>query len=128
MNSRFSNMLAMSNLIRPFRLTHQMRNLFLICALIPSLMTQAQKWHLPEESAGIDSIARTLVSLFNQADIIELEAGLSNPSYMTLLKIADALDTNLKEFDPKIDRKYLKSLRCSQNKKLSFWILMVIST
>jgi hypothetical protein len=35
-------------------------------------VTQAQKWKLPAESADIDSIARTLISVFDQADIVAL--------------------------------------------------------
>jgi hypothetical protein len=35
-------------------------------------VTRAQKWKLPEESAGIDNIARTLISVFDQVDIVAL--------------------------------------------------------
>src|SRR5664279_4035611 len=35
-------------------------------------VAQSQKWQLPEESAGIDSIARTLISIFDHADIVAL--------------------------------------------------------
>ena len=62
----------MSNLIIPYRLNQQFRNLFLICAFALPVVTQAQKWQLPEESAGIDSITQTLISVFDQADIIAL--------------------------------------------------------
>jgi hypothetical protein len=33
---------------------------------------QAQKFHLPEESAGVDSIVRTLISVFDHVDIVAL--------------------------------------------------------
>jgi hypothetical protein len=37
-----------------------------------SLLAQPPEWRLPAESAGIDGIAQTLVSAFDQADIIAL--------------------------------------------------------
>jgi hypothetical protein len=62
----------MSNLIRSYRLNQQFQNLFLIYAFVLPAVTQAQKWQLPKESAGIDSIAQVLISVFDQADIIAL--------------------------------------------------------
>jgi hypothetical protein len=62
----------MSALIKPSRLNQQLRNLFLICALALPLIAQTQKWHLSEKSVGIDSIARTLISVFDQFDIVAL--------------------------------------------------------
>jgi hypothetical protein len=49
-----------------------MRSLVLICALALSAAAQPPNWRLPDESTGIDGIARTLVSAFDQADIIAL--------------------------------------------------------
>src|SRR5437867_3511477 len=49
-----------------------MRNLFLICALALPVMAQAPKLRLPDESAGVDGIVRTVISAFDQADIVAL--------------------------------------------------------
>jgi hypothetical protein len=62
----------MSNLNRPYRLNQLFQNLFLIYAFALPVVTRAQKWKLPKESAGIESIAQVLISVFDQADIIAL--------------------------------------------------------
>src|SRR5205809_4278045 len=49
-----------------------MRNLFLICALALPVMAQPSKLRLPDETAGVDAIVRTLISAFDQADIVAL--------------------------------------------------------
>src|SRR5215470_92551 len=49
-----------------------MRSLVLICALALSATAQPPNFRLPDESTGIDGIARTLISVFDQADIIAL--------------------------------------------------------
>jgi hypothetical protein len=49
-----------------------MRSLILICALTLSATAQPPNLRLPDESTGIDGIARTLISVFDQADIIAL--------------------------------------------------------
>src|SRR5215831_8200493 len=49
-----------------------MRSLVLICALALSATAQPPTLRLPDESTGIDGIARTLISVFDQADIIAL--------------------------------------------------------
>jgi Haem-binding uptake, Tiki superfamily, ChaN len=49
-----------------------MRSLVLICALALSATAQPTNLRLPDESTGIDGIARTLISAFDQADIIAL--------------------------------------------------------
>src|SRR5437773_12466943 len=49
-----------------------MRNLFLICALALPVMAQAPKLRLPAESAGVDGIVRTVISAFDQADIVAI--------------------------------------------------------
>ena len=51
-----------------------MRNLVLICALALSAMAmpQAVRVHLPDEVAGVDAIVRTLISAFDQVDVIAL--------------------------------------------------------
>ena len=49
-----------------------MRSMVLICALALSATAQPPNLRLPEESTGIDGIARTLISAFDQADIIAL--------------------------------------------------------
>src|SRR5258706_13742294 len=49
-----------------------MRNLFLICALALPVVAQAQKLRLPDDSAGVDGIVRTVISAFDQADIVAL--------------------------------------------------------
>jgi hypothetical protein len=49
-----------------------MRSLVLICALALSATAQPPNLRLPDESTGIDGIARTLISVFDQADIIAL--------------------------------------------------------
>jgi len=49
-----------------------MRSLVLICALALSATAQPQNLRLPDESAGIDGIAQTLISVFDQADIVAL--------------------------------------------------------
>src|SRR2546430_17575849 len=49
-----------------------MRNLILICALTLPAMAQAPKVRLPDEAAGLDGIARTLISAFDQVDIVAL--------------------------------------------------------
>jgi len=62
----------MSSLIKRSRSSEQIRILFLSCTLGLSVTIQAQKFHLPEESAGVDSIARTLISIFDHVDIVAL--------------------------------------------------------
>src|SRR4030095_4185532 len=62
----------MSSLLRRSRSSKQIQILFLSCTLGFSLAIQAQKSHLREESAGVDSIARTLISAFDHFDIIAL--------------------------------------------------------
>src|SRR5689334_22743021 len=47
-----------------------MRILILICAL--ALLSMAQPPKLPDESAGIDGIAQTLISAFDHVDIVAL--------------------------------------------------------
>jgi hypothetical protein len=49
-----------------------MRNLILICALALPATAQPLHLHLPDESTGIDGIARTLIATFDQADIVAL--------------------------------------------------------
>src|SRR2546430_9217087 len=49
-----------------------MRNLILICALTLPAMAQAPKLRLPDEAAGLDGIVRTLISAFDEADIVAL--------------------------------------------------------
>src|SRR5438067_1486693 len=49
-----------------------MRSLVLVCALALSATAQPPNLRLPDESTGIDGIARTLISVFDQADIIAL--------------------------------------------------------
>jgi hypothetical protein len=49
-----------------------MQSLVLICALALSATAQPPTLRLPDESTGIDGIARTLISVFDQADIIAL--------------------------------------------------------
>src|SRR5436190_6196330 len=61
----------MSSLLRQSRSSKQIRILFLSCTVGFSV-AQAQKSHLPEESAGVDSIARTLISAFDHFDIVAL--------------------------------------------------------
>src|SRR5215831_13306483 len=52
--------------------TNRVRGLVLICALALSATAQPPNLRLPDESTGIDGIARTLISVFDQADIIAL--------------------------------------------------------
>jgi hypothetical protein len=49
-----------------------MRNLVLICALALPAMAQPPKLRLPDEAAGLDGIVRTLISAFDQVDIVAL--------------------------------------------------------
>ncbi len=49
-----------------------MRYLVLISALALSVIAQPPKVRLPEESAGVDGIAQTLISAFDQVDIVAL--------------------------------------------------------
>ncbi len=49
-----------------------MRSPVLICALAVSATAQPPNLRLPDESTGIDGIARTLISVFDQADIVGL--------------------------------------------------------
>jgi hypothetical protein len=49
-----------------------MRFFVLICALALPAIAQPQNVRLPEESAGIDGIVRTLISAFDHADIVAL--------------------------------------------------------
>ena len=49
-----------------------MRCLVFICALAVSATAQPRNWRLPDESPGIDGIVRTLISVFDQADIVAL--------------------------------------------------------
>ena len=51
-----------------------MRNLvlILICALAPPAMAQPSNLRLPDESTGIDGIVHTLISAFDQVDIVAL--------------------------------------------------------
>src|SRR5438105_2278635 len=51
-----------------------MRHLVLICALaLPAMaISQSVKVHLPDEVAGIDAIVQTLISAFDQVDVIAL--------------------------------------------------------
>ena len=49
-----------------------MRSLVLVCALALSATAQPPNLRLPDESTGIDGIAQTLISVFDQADIIAL--------------------------------------------------------
>jgi hypothetical protein len=48
------------------------RILILSCTFGFSVVTQAQKFQLPEESAGVDSIVRTLISAFDHFNIVAL--------------------------------------------------------
>jgi hypothetical protein len=52
-----------------------MRSLVLICALALPAIAQPPNLRLPEESAGIDGIVRTLISAFDQYDIVALGEG-----------------------------------------------------
>jgi hypothetical protein len=49
-----------------------MRSLILICALALPAIAQPPKLRLPDESAGIDAIVLTLISAFDQYDIVAL--------------------------------------------------------
>ncbi len=49
-----------------------MRTLLLIFALVLPAIAQPPNLRLPDESAGIDGIVRTLISAFDQADIVAL--------------------------------------------------------
>jgi hypothetical protein len=49
-----------------------MPKLILICALALSAAAQPPNLRLPDESAGIDGIVRTLISVFDQADVVAL--------------------------------------------------------
>lgn len=49
-----------------------MRNLVLIYALTLPAIAQPPNLHLPDEIGGIDGIARTLISTFDQVDIVAL--------------------------------------------------------
>jgi hypothetical protein len=49
-----------------------LRSLVLICALALPAIAQQPNLHLPDESAGIDAIVRTLISAFDHADIVAL--------------------------------------------------------
>src|SRR5213075_979739 len=49
-----------------------MRSLVLICTLALSATAQSPNLRLPDESIGIDGIARTLISVFDKADIVAL--------------------------------------------------------
>jgi hypothetical protein len=49
-----------------------MRSLVFVCALALSATVQRPTLRLPDESAGIDGTGRTLVSVFDQADIVAL--------------------------------------------------------
>ena len=49
-----------------------MRTLVLICALALAATAQPPNLRLPDESPGIDGIARTLISVFDQAGIVAL--------------------------------------------------------
>ena len=49
-----------------------MRILVLICALALSAAAQPPNLRLPDESAGIDAIVRTLIAAFDQADVVAL--------------------------------------------------------
>ena len=49
-----------------------MRNLVLICALTLLAIAQPPKLSLPDEAAGLDGIVLTLISAFDQAEIVAL--------------------------------------------------------
>lgn len=49
-----------------------MKSLLLIFALALPAIAQPPNLHLPDESVGIDAIVRTLISAFDQADIVAL--------------------------------------------------------
>src|SRR5579872_297280 len=49
-----------------------MRTLVLSCALALSAAAQPPNLRLPDESTGIDGIAQTLISVFDQADVVAL--------------------------------------------------------
>src|SRR4051794_36508916 len=49
-----------------------MQILFLVFALAVPVLAQAPKVRLPDESAGVDGIAQTLLSAFDQADVVAL--------------------------------------------------------
>ena len=49
-----------------------MRSVVLICALALPAIAQPPNLRLPDESARIDGIVRTLISAFDQADIVAL--------------------------------------------------------
>jgi heme-binding uptake protein ChaN (Tiki superfamily) len=51
---------------------NKMRSLILICALALSATAQTPNLRLPDESIGIDGIVRTLISVFDNADIVAL--------------------------------------------------------
>src|SRR5436190_1448561 len=50
----------------------KMRSLVLICALAVSATAQPSNVRVRDESIGIDGIARTLISVFDQVDIVAL--------------------------------------------------------
>src|ERR1700728_4712319 len=54
------------------RYTLRMKTCLLVFLLSASLPGQAPKVRLPDESAGLDGIARTLISVFDQVDIVAL--------------------------------------------------------
>jgi hypothetical protein len=49
-----------------------MRRLVLLCAMTLSATAQPPSVRLPDESAGIDGIAQTLISAFDQAEVVAL--------------------------------------------------------
>ena len=49
-----------------------MRTLVLICALALPAMAQPPNLRLPDEAAGIDGVAKTLISAFDQVDVVGL--------------------------------------------------------
>src|SRR5262245_17162421 len=62
----------MSSLLRQSRSRRQIQILFLSCTLGLPVVIQAQNFHLPDESVGVDSIVRTLISVFDHVDIVAL--------------------------------------------------------
>ncbi|MGA3131392.1 MAG: hypothetical protein ABSD59_11365 [Terracidiphilus sp.] len=65
-----------------------MRTLVLICALALPAIAQPPNLRLPAESAGIDAIVRTLISAFDQADIVALGEAHGRFSQESDLRIA----------------------------------------
>jgi hypothetical protein len=60
---------------RPYNRTQRMRSLILLFTLALPAIAQSQNLHLSEESAGNNAIVQTLVSAFDQVDLVALGEG-----------------------------------------------------